>query len=151
MTTEYNLKRTIGQTMKSNPYLEKISPENSGKYSKRFLFDFSLLNNANIQPEPLQEIKAQIMKYCNSVTSRELAIFRPRDIYTVFEWYSGYAYIKPHMCYDEHGKQVYVIMELVKIDLVFSEKKTIYDQLEVVREIHEFSATNNAIEELNIA
>ena len=144
MKPNYTLKTTIGQTLKANASLETATKD------KHYLYDFSILNNAYIDDDQKQEIKAQIIKYTD-VAWRNHSLFSQSDIYTSFQWYSGEYYVKAYPCYTEDGKRKYVIMRLVKLDVVFQERKSIYNDFETVSEIHERCESDYAIEELNIA
>lgn len=142
MQRNYTLKPTVGQTLKANSSLEKVERD------KKYLYDFSILYEADIEDEKKQEIKDQIIKYTN-VTFRNSAVFNQTD--SRFDRYSGEYYIKAYPCYATDGKRKYVIMRLVKLDVVFYERKCIYDDFDTVSEIHECCDTDYTIEHLNIA
>ena len=144
MKPNYTLKTTVGQTLKANASLETANKD------KHYLYDFSILNNADIDEDKKQEIKAQIIKYTD-IAWRDHSLFSQSDIYTSFQWYSGECYVKAYPCYTEDGKRKYVIMRLVKLDVVFQERTSIYNDFETVAEIHERCESDYAIEELNIA
>ena len=146
MKPNYTLKTTIGQTLKANTILE------TAEKTKRFLYDFSMLYKTDIEDSTKKEIKAQIIKFtCNSIAFRNGMIFSQNDIYTAFNYYCGNYYVKAYPCYTEDGKQKYVIMRLVKLDVVFQERKSVYNDFETVAEIHEHCESDYEIEELNIA
>jgi hypothetical protein len=144
MKPSYTLKTTIGQTLKANASLETANK------NKQYLYDFSILYKADIDESKKQEIKAQIIKY-SDIVWRDHTLFSQSDIYTSFQWYSGECYVKAYPCYTEDGRRKYVIMRLVKLDIVFQERKSIYDDFETISEVHERCDTDYAIEELNIA
>jgi hypothetical protein len=144
MKPNYTLKSTVGQTLKANTSLETATKD------KHYLYDFSILNNADIDDGKKQEIKAQIIKYTD-IACREGMVFSPYDIYTSFGYYSGNFYVKAYPCYAEDGKRKYVIMRLVKLDVIFQERKSIYNDFKTVAEIHDRCESDYAIEELNIA
>jgi len=144
MKPNYTLKTTIGQTLKANASLEAATKD------KRYLYDFSILYKTDIDDAQKQEIKAQIIKYTD-VAWRNHSLFSQSDIYTSFQWYSGECYVKAYPCYTEDGKQKYVIMRLVKLDIVLQERKSVYNDFETVSEVHERCDTDYEIKELNIA
>jgi len=144
MKPDYILKSTIGQTLKANPSLEMT------EQNKRYLYDFSILYKTDIDDYKKQEIKAQIIKYVH-IAFREGMVFSQYDLYTSFNYYSGNFYVKAYPCYADDGKQKYVIMQLVKLDITFQERKSIYDEFKTIEEIHEQCGHDYEIEELNIA
>ena len=144
MKPNYTLKTTVGQTLKANASLETATKD------KRYLYDFSILYKTDIDEDKKQEIKAQIIKYTD-IAWRDHSLFSQSDIYTSFQWYSGECYVKAYPCYTEDGKRKYVIMRLVKLDIVFKERKSVYDEFETALEVHECCNTDYAIEDLNIA
>lgn len=144
MKPNYILKSTIGQTLKANKNLE------NAEKNKRYLYDFSILYKLNIDETKKQEIKAQIIKNTD-VAWRDGMVFSPYDIYTAFNYYSGNFYVKAYPCYTNDGKQRYVIMRLVKLDITFQERTRLYDEFCTVEEIHECCDMDYEIEELNIA
>ena len=151
MRTEYNLQATPAQALKANTQLEKISTEYTNKYNKNLLFDFSILEGHGLSAGKIQEIKNQCMKYCG-ITSKECFVFDPRGVYGTFEYYSGDILFKPYTVYsDSKNKRIYVIMEAVKADIVFCERKSIYDEFVNTLEIHEHRGNNNALEDIEIA
>ena len=144
MKPNYVLKPTIGQTLKANASLET-----GGQYNK-YLYDFSILYKTNIAETQKQEIRTQILKYVH-IAFRDGMVFSPYDIYTSFGYYSGNFYVKAYPCYTEDGRQRYVIMRLVKLDVIFQERTRLYDEFQTVKEIHERCDIDYEIEELNIA
>ena len=116
MKPNYALKTTVGQTLKSNASLE------TAEKNKRFLYDFSLLYESSLPDGKTQEIKMQIVKYVD-IAFRESSLFSQSD--SQFDYYSGECYVKAYPCYTKDGRQKYVIMRLVKLDIVFKERKSV--------------------------
>lgn len=144
MKPDYTLKPTIAQTLKANASLEKA------ERNKRYLYDFAILCETDIDEPQKQEIKAQVIKY-SDIVFRDGMVCSPYDICTSFNYYSGNFYVKAYPCYTEDGKQKYIIMRLVKLDITFQERTCIYDEFQVTKEIHECCDVDYEIEELNIA
>ncbi len=152
MLNPYNLLNTAAATQKANN-LDKISKQYSNKYNKNMLFDFSLLEKHVSNVETLEEIKNQCFKYCSDITSKFTAVFKPCDIFTSFDYYSGSLFFKPYSVYsDSKNKYIYVIMQLVKIEnLTFQTRNNIYHDLETAQTINDQTGHENAVTDCNIA
>ena len=142
----YNCKLTIPKTLKANPMLIKSTQ------NKRYLFDFSLLDNYSdsIESDTITDIKNQCLKNITSITMREQYISKPCNIFTTIDYYSGAFFFKAYAIYDnQSGKQLYVIFQLVKIEhFAIQMHESIYDEFTTTQEINTSIGTNYAIDDV---
>jgi hypothetical protein len=82
---------TIEKTLKSNSQLVKIDPVCENQYNKNLLYDFTLLDKCNINPELLTAVKKQCMKNTDLV-NRYAFILTTNDIYKSFDHIGGNIY-----------------------------------------------------------
>lgn len=135
--TNYIFKDTIGKTLKANKQLVKIDLSYINKYKKNLLFDFTILDKYNLKAEVLETIKKQSMKYVD-IVNRFAFIMTSNDIYNTFDYIGGNVFFKAHTVYsNSKNKRVYVIMQLVKIELYHYSRESLYNNFEVVNEYKE--------------
>ena len=149
--TSYVFMDTIGKTLKANKQLVKINLPYTSKYNKNLLFDFTLLDKYNIDPEVLETIKKQCMKNVD-IVNRLAFIMTSNDIYNTFDYVGGNAFFKAHTVYsNSKNKRVYVIMQLVKIELYHYSRGSLYNDFEVINEYKEASGHDYNIYDYEIA
>ena len=120
---EYNLFKTVKKTAKEN---NLVIAENNIATTKT-LFDFSELDNIDIQEWEKDVIKADALKNVCSF-NKESFYGAEYDNYTSC---IGMALFVPHKIFEKKsGKHLYNIMQFVKINHTHSERKSVYDSLE---------------------
>ena len=150
-TTNYILMDTIGKTLKANSQLVKIDPIYVNQYNKNLLFDFTLLDKCNINPDLLTEVKNQCMKSIDLV-NRYSFILTTNDIYKSFSHIGGNVFFKAHTVYsNSKNKRVYVIMQLVKIELYQNERHSLYNDFTITNKYNELIGYDYNIYDYEIA
>jgi len=147
----YTLLDTVGKTLKANKELFQIEKYYEDKYKNNYLYDLSLLDDKNISTEDMEDIKKECMK-CLTMAFKEVFVWSKSDIYMSFNYFSGSLYFKPTTVYSNaKNKRVYVIMQLVKVDIIFKNRNSLYNDYTVTNEIHETIAYNMESIDLEIA
>jgi hypothetical protein len=150
-TTNYVLMDTIGKTLKANKQLVKIDPHYENSYNKNLLYDFTLLDKCNIDPELLTVVKNQCMKNTDMI-NRYAFIMTTNDIYKSFSHIGGNVFFKAHTVYsNSKNKRVCVIMQLVKIELYHNERKSLYNDFVIANKYDESIAYDYNIYDYEIA
>jgi hypothetical protein len=151
MKNDYNLCDTIGKTLKANKQLKKVNPMHENSYNKNLLYDFTLLEKHNINPELLTDIKNQCMKY-TTLINRYAFILTTNDIYKSFSHISGNVFFKANTVYsNSKNKRVYVIMQLVKIELYHKERNSLYNDFTTKNEYKDLIGYDYDIYDIEIA
>lgn len=122
-TKEYNLFKTAKKTAKEN---NLIIAENNIATTKT-LFDFSELDNVDIQEWEKEVIKENALK--NVCTFNKESFYGAE--YDIFTSCIGMALYIPYKVFEkESGKHLYNIMQFAKINHTHSERKSLYDSWE---------------------
>lgn len=140
----YNFQKTLASTAKKNGFEVYVDSRN-----KKTLFDFSLLNGMGLDEQTEKGIKQHIMEYAGY--DDYIWIHSNFDsLDSRWNIYSGDAYIKKYLVYGD-ARLLYIIFELVKIDIRFSERSRIWDEYTLYDEKHEQRGHNTMTEEHDIS
>lgn len=119
---QYDLFKTAKKTAKENNLV--IAENNLATTTT--LFDFSELDNVDLQDWEKEVIKADALK---NVCSYNKESFYGAE-YDNFMSCIGRAVYTPHKVYSKEGKHLYNIMQFIGVVHTHSERKSIYDERE---------------------
>ena len=151
MKHNYILLDTVGKTLKANKQLVKIDKAYENSLNKNHLYDFTLLEQFNIETKILDSLKLDSMKYSHKI-NRFTLIMSTDNYNKSFEHIIGNVWFKAITVYsDTKQKYIYTIMQLVKCELYHKNRESLYDELEIINKYEDQIGYENSIEHEEIA
>ena len=117
---EYRLFKTAKKTAAVNKL--EVAPNPPCKL--KLLFDFELLDAANITQQDKDTIKQYALQHVTPAFNEQFY----GEAYDSFEYCDGKAVYYRHRIYDIHGQYRYDIMQLACLKHCHAERKSIYDE-----------------------